>query len=287
MKNYYLVVLYVLILTFSRYGLTNTDDVVSGKDFFKAGAETEGKVVKLANGFCHGKDSPQRESLSIKIEEPLANKTYDSYIACLADGGQISEAIKSKLISDGKEGSPEELGAAQENGEREVSDRKDFAGINWGVGLAFTRMSSDIIESVSIVSDADKSVVSVDSQRKNRALVMLESHYFWTNACLFGFRTRFTCWDEDTGIGPFVSIGVSGEDGVDPLETYGVGLMWGKRLEDSGRSWNVGLGWFQDTKVKVLKSGIANGFVTTESDPTRLTETRDMKGVMLLFSASW
>tara|TARA_B100001059_G_C17446190_1_gene385111 strand:+ start:198 stop:518 length:321 start_codon:yes stop_codon:yes gene_type:complete len=106
---------------------------------------------------------------------------------------------------------------------------------------------------------------------------MLESHYFFNNDNYEFF-----------GHGPFVAIGIIGEDSIEPLSTFGAGYMLGwKYDQESNVSWNVGLGYYVNTEATLMRDEYSDGMTTTVQDPEKLTYKKDVGALMLLFSATF
>ena len=89
------------------------------------------------------------------------------------------------------------------------------------------------------------------------------------------------------GVGPFISVSVADTDGGDPFGAYGVGLMMGFKDKKGSGSWNIGFGYFVDTKAKKFRPGIEAGDTTTEQNTDDLLVEHDQGGVMLIVSTSW
>ena len=157
---------------------------------------------------------------------------------------------------------------------------KEFAGFNFGIGIAPTFMSNEIIEDVVI---DESGVIRVKKAAKSNVKLMLETHKF--------IRT-FTCghWycgkESEMGWGPFMSISLTDEEGADPLSTFAAGIMWGWKNADNLTSWNFGIGPFI-TEGQTLRDGFFDGMQTTETDVANILKTRDETGWMLMFSATW
>ncbi|NRB65230.1 MAG: hypothetical protein HRU40_19810 [Saprospiraceae bacterium] len=224
-------------------------------------------ILKSTTSGCHGSESIWRARTKLVGDTSNPDNAYNSYTECIDTGGHITDSVLAKIGKDNLPGY-EEIKAAV----KEKDDKESFAGLNWGMGLGMTFLSEPIVEEVSIVNNT----ISVDQEREKRAMVMLESHWFYNDF-----------YNGNVGIGPFLSIGLVGEEGVDPLSAYGGGLMLGFKVPDSDASWNIGVGWFTDTKAVLLKDGLSNGDSTTETDPSTLTHKRDKAGWMLMFSATW
>lgn len=107
---------------------------------------------------------------------------------------------------------------------------------------------------------------------------MLEAHYFFTPGATENEPATF-------GWGPFVAIEPTGDDVLDGM---GFGLPLGWRVdEDSGKSFNVGLGRFLNRDVKRL----APGFRDQRQLPGGESEIRfketDEWSNLLMFSFTW
>lgn len=261
--------------------------------YFNVEAHKERFVIS-SNNKCHGPLSSGRNSVKIELDE-AGNPTniYNDEDACIDAGGTLTqEQITKKLIAT--------MQTIDEEKERKAKIKKQeeqeqkFFGINWGLGLAYTYTSDPIIHEASIASGGENmpGTILVERQTKHRAIAMLESHYFfkksWLKDCFIrgeeGFDTK-PC-DTTFGHGPFIAIGIAGEDGVDPLSTYGIGWMWGIRLENT-TSWNIGIGAFIDTKARALRPGFVDGGQTTIANLNEITYERDETGWMLMFSSTF
>jgi len=164
-----------------------------------------------------------------------------------------------------------------------AAGQKEFAGLNFGVGISLTvdTGENDRVESAEIVDG----IVRVTDENDSVARVMLESHYFFQpNRRFFNIQPR------NWGIGPFISL----QPGTDEIiEAVGAGLMIGfKRPDKSGSSWNIGIGFVVDPNVQVL----GDGFVANEPPPSGVSGEPEMQvrfkeksqtGVLILASFSF
>lgn len=162
-----------------------------------------------------------------------------------------------------------------------LEGEKKFAGLSFGVGisLTFDTGSDSRIEAASIVDG----IVRVDNENDKVARVMLESHYFFVP------EKKFMGLDGvdhgSWGWGPFVAL----QPGTDEIiEAIAVGLMVGfRRPEESGNSWNIGIGYVTDPNVNIL----GDGFTENQPPPGNETAIRlkevSQDGVVLLFSFSF
>ncbi len=257
-KERFITLFSIVSLTISTQALTAVTNTVTYKD----------KILKSVNSkICHNDSSPYFNR--IKVLDDKSNK-YDSLDECLLDSGKLTPAMKKQLAAEDTDVLIEQIENEKKGEEKEKAETK-FYGINWGLGLAFTGLDADAISDVTIESGE----VRVNSQFSNRAIAMLESHYFFTPS------------DRDYGHGPYMAIGIVGEENINPLKTYGLGYMWGFKVGDTGSSWNIGLGVFVDTEVSQLRSGIKDGDQTTETDPNKLLTKTDEVGWMVMFSATF
>lgn len=225
-------------------------------------------IRSLNSNICHSIKGGYRDLVNIKYNSSGApENVYKDLNSCLNDEG-IANKYENQVLS--KE-DPEAL-QEKESTEKKAEIANEYNGLNFGGGIMFASYSDEIVLDATIESGT----VSVNHEIKNRAVAMLESHYFFTP----GEKNIF-------GYGPFIGIGLAGEDGVDPLSIYGVGVMVGFRKPNESTSWNIGLGYFIDSEAKILKNGLKNGSPTEESDSAKIMAKDDVGGVMLMFSQSF
>ena len=138
---------------------------------------------------------------------------------------------------------------------------REFAGLNFGVGISLTHDvgSNARVKSASVVNG----IVRVNDENNDIARIMLESHYFFTTNRKFLGSVSSLKW----GWGPFMAL----QPGTDDIvEALGGGLMIGfKRSDDPSdtSSWNVGFGLVIDPNKTILGDGI------TENQPLPPGET--------------
>lgn len=140
--------------------------------------------------------------------------------------------------------------------DKAVSDVKSdgqttFGGMTFGTGLsvAFNRGSS--ISNAEVING----LVRVTEETPAVARIVLETHYLFT--CANGEKGNW-CGKgshlESSGHGPFLAI-QPGQ--ADLIQAIGMGWMLAFRhKEGDTKSWNIGLGYMVDPKVKVLGDGI-------------------------------
>lgn len=167
---------------------------------------------------------------------------------------------------------------AKESDEK-ADDLEDFEKFKLGIGIAFTKLHDQSVDDV----DVRDGRIVVTKEREHRGSFMLETHKFFTYQRL----SRMFPNTHSVGVGPFISVSVADTDGGDPFSAYGVGLMMGFKDRTGSGSWNIGFGYFVDTKAKKLRSGIEAGDTTTVQNTDDLLVERDQGGVMLIVSTSW
>jgi hypothetical protein len=162
--------------------------------------------------------------------------------------------------------------------------RQRFGGIEFGVGLSFTLDvgSSDRVRDAMLVNG----VVRVKDEDNGVARIMLESHYFFTPHHRGLFGTPSQQW----GHGPFVAI-QPGTDNI--IQAIGAGWMIGFRRpeltpgENTGQSFNIGLGVVVDPNTRILGDGIRPNQPLPAGE-TEIRYTEEMQiGALLLFSFSF
>ncbi len=165
----------------------------------------------------------------------------------------------------------------------ENDTKRNFAGLNFGVGLSLTHD----LGSRSRVSDAivdENNIVRVAKDQNDVARVMGEAHYFFKpkkEGKSFLNLTPAGEW----GHGPFVAIQPGTEE---IIEAIGIGWMAGfRRPEKLNDSWNLGIGYVVDPSVKVLADGMEeNKPLPAGETQVRLKET-SQGGLFLLASFSF
>ncbi|WP_299270899.1 hypothetical protein [uncultured Psychrosphaera sp.] len=221
-------------------------------------------VLKSKLGGCHPKDSLYRSSISLTFDNNgNPTNSYPDVFSCISDGGSFPEEELVKVDPYVKHELAKKSSIDKTNTE--------FAGFNWGAGFAFIGMDEESIKDVSI----EDGVISINHSGKKSGVLLVESHYYWTFSK-----------DDSYGFGPYVAIGVIGENGVNPLSNYGGGIMFGGKQIGS-QSWNIGFGVYVDTETVRLREQFTDGMITTITDPQRLTYKTDATGWMIMFSANF
>ena len=153
---------------------------------------------------------------------------------------------------------------------------KDFMGIKFGVGVAFTLDWGG----QSRVKDAElvNNIVRVTESQDGEARVLLEVHHFWP----IGGATR-----EEAlyGFGPFVSVQPGSDDVIDSL---GIGVMVGmRRSPKSDNSLNIGLGLIVDPNSQLLGDGIVANQPLPAGETAIRYKTEYETGFLLMASFSF
>lgn len=162
-----------------------------------------------------------------------------------------------------------------EAAEQEAKGRREFAGINFGVGISLSidTGDNDRVNSAEIVND----IVRVTDVDDTIARVMLESHYF------FQPEKRFiNLTPGNWGVGPFIALQPGTEE---IIEAVGIGLMLGfKRPGEKGESWNLGIGFSIDPNRQLL----GDGFIDNQAPPNGEMQVRfkekSQTGILILAS---
>lgn len=248
------------ILSMSVYGDEAAD---------RAELKANSYVLKSSNNLCHTLNSDAYDTIKLRDKDDDKNilfgkysNTYKTLDKCINSGGSYTKTYLNDIKEEDSEAA-EEASLTQKN--NDYANDKIY-GMNFGVGLSFVFLNDTIVEEISIHSDE----ISIDKEYKSRAIVMLESHYI---------SQKYWNW------GPFISVGIASDDGVDPLSTFGGGLMksFGR---SSSRPWNIGAGFYIQNNAKVLRDDFKDGDTTDETDTTYLTKQRDVRGWMLMFSTT-
>jgi len=160
------------------------------------------------------------------------------------------------------------------------SQGRNFAGINFGVGISLTRDtgSHDRVETAFI---DENNIVRVSKNQNDIARIMLESHYFFeprTSDFSFMGLTKGINW----GHGPFISL----QPGTDEIiEAIGIGWMVGfRRGGDDNSSLNLGIGYIIDPSVQVLGDGINENMPLPQGESQIRFKDTSQSGIMFIAS---
>jgi hypothetical protein len=183
----------------------------------------------------------------------------------------------------------------------------DWAGLNWGLGIAVdfdvgqTRVGD-------VVVVGPNNIVRVDNTSSNASVgFVLEAHYFLRDFIL-PLPKKVNCGPSycytEVGYGPFVALEIgngtavpSGNSG--PITGYALGLMVGLHhlhpdaqgipQSTDTKSWNFGIGLRVDPNAHVLGDGIVANQPLPPGEPTNPVRLKQEPrlGVMLLSSFSF
>lgn len=154
-----------------------------------------------------------------------------------------------------------------------VEANRKFAGLNWGLGLAFMSISGKSIDEAKVIDNA----VRVTKEHKRSAALLLETHYF----------LQEKKWGADVGWGPFAAIRLADTEGAE-VGAFGIGIMMGfKDGPNDGGSWNIGLGYFVDTEVNQLGSGIVEGNALPGTETSIRYKEVDESGWLIMLSSTF
>lgn len=161
--------------------------------------------------------------------------------------------------------------------------KRDFLGLNLGVGVALTVDASNrkpVVESASVING----IVRVDEERNASARIILESHYFFKPEKEFWFgKLGADRW----GHGPFLAV-QPGDSEI--INAIGFGWMMGFRRggeSDSRESWNVGFGALIDPSARVLGDGIKKNEPLPQGETDVRFKTEAESSLLLIFSFSY
>lgn len=213
----------------------------------------------------------KNEEPSAVVWERLSTLSTDNYK--LVDSATSIETAKKELLSQYK--------ACLKSEQDKEGINKKISGLNWGVALAFMSLNGKSSITDATVIDG---VVRINKEHSRSVALMLETHYL----------VRMPKWkiqdETEVGIGPFVAIRVADVNGVNNtasnVSAYGTGLMLGfsqQRLS----SWNIGVGYFVDTQVKALGSGLAEGQPLPGTETAVRFKETDSNGWMFLISGTF
>lgn len=184
-------------------------------------------------------------------------------------------------------------------GLRDGPGKREFGGITFGVGLAYT-LDLGRLQRVKEAELVNK-IVRVKQSEQSSARIVLESHYFltpvWDGINNFmrniGVSKNEYIIDEKTGnerisagwgIGPFVAL-QPGTDNI--IDAIGTGLMIGARRPGGNDSFNLGIGLMVDIDARTLGNGIIEDQPLPEGEMTIRYKQRSQLGLLLMSSYSF
>ena len=173
--------------------------------------------------------------------------------------------------------SEEENKAADRKAKIEAATRQ-FAGLNFGVGLTLTldTGNNDRVENAELVNG----IVRVTEERNDIPRIMLETHYFFMPNRNFLWMMSVP-WKE-WGVGPFVGI-QNGSNEI--IEAIAAGVMLGfRRNAETTDSFNLGIGMVVDPSVKILGDGMKENRTLPVGETQIRYKKTSQWGVLLLCS---
>ena len=232
--------------------------------------------VSFADG--PGVEPPVPVQEHLPIRERMAVRSDAGSDLAVVPGGATGDVQGSPQESPAAEPGREEDNAAAQVRTTTVVEQpdKDFMGIKFGVGVAFTLDWGG----QSRVKDAElvNNIVRVTESQDGEARVLLEVHHFWP----IGGATR-----EEAlyGFGPFVSVQPGSDDVIDSL---GIGVMVGmRRSPKSDNSLNIGLGLIVDPNSQLLGDGIVANQPLPAGETSIRYKTEYETGFLLMASFSF
>lgn len=280
--------------------------VLTGQVF---ATEVSTSVIVSQNGFCHDSHSPQYKQVV-----PKAGSSFSDLAACVAAGNQLpsfyqrnypelylaslssrktaleqslasktepAQASADALVATGKELAKLDKEIAK--AEQDAQDNMSFQGFNWNPALATLFYKEQVISDISITAPgADgKGRVQIGKEYDTQTALMIEVHYFLRSDAL-----KNTLGGSMWGWGPFIATSAGGTEKASLGTVFGAGLMAGMKTEGRN-SMNIGLGWFTDQDVTILRDGLVDGSPTLATDSAALTRKTNGEGWFLIFSASF
>lgn len=157
------------------------------------------------------------------------------------------------------------------------SGTQKFGGLEFGIGISFTMDFgwNDRVAEAELVNG----IVRVRDENNGIARIMLESHYLFPQQRRGPFGVGAGEW----GHGPFVAL-QPGTNNI--IEAIGIGWMMGFRRplpvgeQDTGQSFNIGLGIVVDPNTRILGDGIVANQPLPEGE-TSIRYKEEMQGGFL------
>ena len=156
---------------------------------------------------------------------------------------------------------------------------REFLGLNWGLGIAYTQITKPAIKKAQLVSNK----VRITEDHKRAVALILETHYFFQTKSDLGIGLSSVQW----GYGPFLGLRLTDSNGQE-FGGYALGWMIGsKKRPDAGGSWNVGVAYFVDTKAKMLGNGIQEGQPLPDGETAIRYKEKDQSGWMFTVTTTF
>lgn len=290
----------------NNYAATAVAMILTGHAF---AADVTAGVVVSKNGFCHDSHSPQFTQVVPKEQTSFSDlatcvaagyelpafyqRNYpELYLASLTSRkAALEQSIATKteppqpsaeaLVAKGKELAKLDKEIAK--AEQDAQDNMNFQGFNWNPALATLFYKDKAISDISIsAAGADgKGRVQIGKEFDTQTALMIEVHYFLRSDTL-----KNTLGGSMWGWGPFIATSAGGTEKASLGSVFGAGFMAGMKTEGRN-SMNIGLGWFTDQDVTILRDDLVDGSPTSVTDSAALTRKTNGEGWFLIFSASF
>lgn len=159
---------------------------------------------------------------------------------------------------------------------RQEAAENKFLGIDWSLGIfaSFDSGRQQRIDDAEVVNG----IVRVKEEASVALGVALDAHYFWPIRKDADGKAMI-------GLGPFVAIQTSGDKAIDSLA---LGAMVGFRRDaNSTTSFNLGLGLRVEPGVKTLGDGIEKNKPLPDGETDVRFKETDLRGIVVMFSASF
>ena len=211
----------------------------------------------------------QRKSLDAGTDQVPAQKTIEELTK------DLSEAKKRKALE-------EELAKQTSDDEKR---KKDFLGLNFGLGLAVTWDLTDRRIGNGAARDVN-GVIRVDDDSNVFPRFVLESHYFFEGSWICSIMMdKKEDANSRCGVGPFVAL-ETGNGSI--INGVGAGIMHGFRYDNKSKSsWNIGIGAFIEPRVKVLGDGFSKNQPLPAGESSVRFKDSSLWSLMMLLSFSW
>lgn len=209
------------------------------------------------------------EQLQAKRNQLLKNADKADVVATISAAETTTNALKT-------------VQEAQQKAQQEEENNRKFQGFNWNPALAALFYKDRVIKDISINKpDKDKpGTVRIGKEYDTQTALMIEVHYFYKVDTLTS--NTGALW----GTGPFIATSAGGTEKASLGTVFGAGWMLGMKTEGQN-SMNIGVGWFTDQDITVLRNNYTEGSLTDESDSAALIRKTNGEGWFLMFSATF
>lgn len=176
----------------------------------------------------------------------------------------------------------------------DADGNQEFMGINWGIGIgAAFGNGPDRISEAEMVNN----LVRVKDDVTNTPRLVLEVHDFmyklrpiseWRESGQGNVTDANVSPDYRWGVGPFVAVnfGSTGSE-ASTLTSFGGGIIFGRRMRNSDRSFNIGLGYMLDANVKQFGDGIHKNMALPEGETEIRFKEESESSFIIFFSTTF